>query len=149
MPRRRSTATPPAGDTSQPAQTARPERAPSERKVKDLLRLNRTASENMDEIRSSLGGTMADAVENHGLHKKAFGWVKQLDKMSPEKIHDLMQHFGYYYDVSGIRARAESAPRLPATGGPGETEADPPASDTRPTAEVVTPFPRQAAATVQ
>lgn len=118
-----------------------PDRAPRPAKVKSLLALVRTATENMDEIRSSLGGTTADAVETHGLHKKAFGWIKQLDKMSPEKINDLMQHFAYYYEASGLKARAESAPRLPEAT-EGEREALPPPAR----GATVTPFPNQPAA---
>lgn len=116
MPRRARTAAPAATTVpaAEPTRPRVPERAPRPAKLKSLLALNRTAKENMNEIKDSLGGTMSDATENHGLHKKAFGWVKQLDGMSPEKINDLLTHFAYYIDVTGIEARGNSAQPHPA-----------------------------------
>jgi hypothetical protein len=124
-----------------------PERSPRATKIKSLLSVKRQATENMNEIKDSLGGTVADAVENHGLHKKAFGWIGQLDKMSPEKIHDTMMHFLYYYEASGLQARAASAPRLPtgdAAPATAVAEAEAEAPPTVPVAGNVRPFPQQA-----
>jgi hypothetical protein len=144
MPRRpRTPASPPA--LTVPAglaiiqQIPAPEDAPAATRIVSLLRTNRTAAESMDEIRQSLGGTMADAVENHGLHKKAFGWVKQLDRMSPEKISDLLGHFLFYVQARANNApsildRALSAQRLPTGEATAETET---------TAESAAPAPRQ------
>lgn len=118
-----------------------PERAPSRAKIRSLLTSSRSATENMNEIKDSLGGQISDAVENHGLQKKAFGWIKQLDRMSPEKISDVMTHFLYYFDVSGLRERAASAQRLPMGDDPNEQDS---ASAPVANVNVVMPFPSQA-----
>jgi hypothetical protein len=109
-----------------------PEQAPKPAKLKALLSAHRTATENMNEIKDALGGQMSDATENHHVDKTAFGWIKRLDKVSPEKGNDIVSHFLYYLDASGLRARFEAAQRLPLN-----DEA---------TVTNVRPFPRQPAA---
>lgn len=90
-----------------------PEQAPKPAKLKALLSAHRTATENMNEIKDALGGQMTDATENHHVEKTAFAWLKKLDKLSPEKGNDIVTHFLYYLDASGMRARFEAAQRLP------------------------------------
>lgn len=125
-----------------------PAEAPASARIVSLLRTNRTAAESMDEIRQSLGGTMADAVENHGLHKKAFGWVKQLDRMSPEKINDLLGHFLFYIqarsgNAPSILDRALTAQRLPTGDAQPETDAEAAPTQAR---DTVVAFPQMQAA---
>jgi phosphatidylserine/phosphatidylglycerophosphate/cardiolipin synthase-like enzyme len=146
MPRRRPRAAPaPAEPPQLPSVLiAVPAQAPSQRKVRELLNVNRSASDNMDEIRSALGGTMQDAYQNHSVHKKAFGWIKQMDKMSAEKLHDLMGHFLYYYNVSGLKQRAESAPRMPEPAA--ETATEDAEAEAPPRAAATTGFPAQPSA---
>lgn len=142
MPRRSRSApvvTTPA--TSAPVPRRVPERATSRAKVRSLLALNRTATENLSEVRDALNGAMTDAVQNHHLMKGPFGWIKKLDKMSPEKIRDWVDGFLYYYEVSGIEERANSAPRLPIDEEP-EAEAPAAAAEGR-SGGTVTPFPAQ------
>lgn len=129
-----------------------PEAAPAASRIVSLLRSSRTAAESMDEIRQSQGGILSDAITNHGLHKKAFGWAKQLDRMSPEKINEQISHFLFYIQArasngASILDRALSAQRLPT----GEHHEDAPAVDEQqdiaapPPARgaTVTPFPAQ------
>lgn len=87
-----------------------PASAPTARNVTGLLTTARTADTNVEAIREGLA---AAAAAVPGLQRKAFGWIRQLDRMAAEDLHDFMGHFLRYYDVTGLAARAASAPRLP------------------------------------
>lgn len=93
-------------------------------KLKNLMAAKRSAKKDTAEIAGQVGQMIRDACENNHLERKPFGWIVQLDAMEPEKIRNTLDHFDYYLDVSGIRKRAESAPRLPMGDGPGEEDGD-------------------------
>ena len=42
-----------------------------------------------------------------------FGWIRQLDRMSPEKLNDNLADLEYMLDASGLNERAKNAQRLP------------------------------------
>lgn len=116
------------GETPQPKTTAA---KPSEvkkmisaSKLKSLMAAKRSAKKDTAEISGQVGQLIRDAQENNYLHRKAFGTICQLDAMEPEKVRDYLDHFEYYLDVSGIKKRADAAPRLPMGDGPGEDGED-------------------------
>jgi hypothetical protein len=82
-------------------------------KLKRLLKNQRTGQDDMDSIRGRMGSEIALAVEKDNLDKKMFGWIKQLDRMSPEKLAYHLPNLLYMLDVSGINDRAEEAPKMP------------------------------------
>jgi hypothetical protein len=84
----------------------------SANKLKRLMKERRTAKENSREINSTLGGKISTAVQHDRLHKKAFSVLGQMDDMSPEKLADFWDTLQFYVEISGIGARAASAPRL-------------------------------------
>lgn len=93
-------------------------------KLKNLMAAKRSAKKDTAEIAGQVGQMIRDACENNHLHRKAFGTICQLDAMEPEKVRDFLDHFEYYLDVSGIKKKAEAAPRLPMGDGPGEDEGE-------------------------
>jgi len=80
--------------------------------VKNLLKSLRGQAEDIAKIRGEMGGAVSDAVKNKFLHKKAFGDIRRLDKLGPEKLADWKAHFDYYWDVCGLADRAKSAPKF-------------------------------------
>lgn len=123
-----------------------PEQSPTGAVLKNLLSKNRTAQEAINEIKDSLGGIMTDATQNRHLDKTAWGWLKKLDKMSPEKMHDTVSSFLWYFQASGLKSRADAAQRLPLEGQTTEAEAAPDDNTARVGRGTVTPFPQQTAA---
>lgn len=84
----------------------------SQSKLVNLMKAKRGAKKDAGEINGRVGQMIADAVENNHLHRKAFGWITQLDQMEPEKIADLLDSFEYYLDIGGINKRRESVMRM-------------------------------------
>jgi hypothetical protein len=109
----------------------------SQTKLMNLLKAGRTAKKDVAEINGRFGEAVANAVENHNLERKSFGWIRQLDAMEPEKIADVLDNFEYYLDVSGIQKRRESVMRMDLKEKPAADDADP--EDTN-----VTKFPAPA-----
>ena len=81
-------------------------------KLKKLLKEQRAGQNDMDEIRGSMGSAIATAVEKDNLDKKMFGWLKQLDRMTPEKLAYHLPNLFYMIDASGIGDRAQQAQKL-------------------------------------
>lgn len=77
-----------------------------------LLKACKGHEKNIAEYVGSLREKIGYAVEKKHLHKKAFGWIRQLDKMESEDVAALLDHFNHYLDVSGIQKRADDAPAL-------------------------------------
>ena len=117
-----------------------------EKKLRQLLKEAKSASQDAHEITSSLGGKIASAVENDHLHKKAFATLRMLDKMTPEKLADYWDTLLYYMDISGLDERAKSAPRLSLENGKGEDgeedDEEAPAAEAKPKGADVKPFPK-------
>jgi hypothetical protein len=93
-----------------PAEVARP--STSQSKLKSLMAAARSAQKDVTEISGSLGAEIKVAVEKHHLHRKAFRVIVALDRMEPEKLADFLDCFEHYLDISGLNARAKSAPRM-------------------------------------
>ncbi len=91
-----------------------------------LLRACKGHERNIQEYVGSLREKIGYCVEKKHLHKKAFGWCRQLDKMESEDVAALLDHFHHYLDVSGIQKRADDAPGLELEPEKGEEE---PATD--------------------
>lgn len=107
--------------------------------IKSLLKSGRSLKEELDELTSAHSAEVREAVDKKHLHKKAFGMVKMLDRLSPEKLADTMEHFDAYFESSGLEDRANSAQRLPMgdepTTGAGDFEEDPPRAGVKDIAE--------------
>ena len=91
-----------------PAKIAR--KVADEATVKNLLRRCKTKANEAASATGELREMIANAVEKKHLHAKAFGWIRQLDKMENEKIAEVLDHFDHYRDVAGIDKRAEIRP---------------------------------------
>jgi hypothetical protein len=81
-------------------------------KLKKLLGAHRAAIRDAAQIASALGSELKDAKKNNHLHLGAFKNIAKLDKMEPEELRNYMDHWEYYYDVSGLKKRAESVMRM-------------------------------------
>ena len=92
-------------------------------KLKTLLSTARSTYREQHRVGGELGQAIANAVENDHLHRKAFSFIRAADRMEPEELADYLDHIELYLDMSGLKERAESAPRLQIEGnGAGETE---------------------------
>ena len=88
--------------------------------MKDLLKGYRSADSDIDQIRLRRDGVVDKIIEKFHVNTKMLGWIKQLDKMTPEKLADNLDDFLHMLDVSGLKDRADSAQRLPIEDGAGE-----------------------------
>ena len=77
-------------------------------KLKKLLGAHRAAIRDASQIASALGSELKESKKNNHLHLGAFKLTAKLDKMEPEELRNFMDHFEYYYDVSGLMKRADS-----------------------------------------
>lgn len=99
-----------------------------EQTLKKLLRSCTRKKEEIDSITGSLREELANAVEKKNLHAGAFAAIRRLWRKDAGKVAEFMDHFLHYYEVSGLRERAESAPEFDLEGekeATGEAEAEP------------------------
>lgn len=96
----------------------------SKPKLLKLLASARQTKADVDEIVGTHREQIADAVEKHNLHKGAFAMVKRLDRLEPGKLADWLDYLDHYLDISGLRDKAATAPRLAMGDGAGEEAAD-------------------------
>ena len=82
------------------------------KRFKELLGKLSRGQDEIDEIKSAMGGDISAVTEKYHLDKQMLGWVRQLLRMSPEKLADKLAHFEYLCDISGLTDRAKSAQRL-------------------------------------
>lgn len=80
--------------------------------VKALLVTAKRVGKKTAELNGELGAAVANAVEHKYLHRKAFSFINQLNKMEPEKLAEFKAHFDHYWIEAGLEERAESAPRM-------------------------------------
>ena len=99
-------------DSTEQVSGSEVEKMISASKLKKLLKEQRAGQNDMDEIRGSMGNAIATAVEKDNLDKKMFGWLKQLDRMTPEKLAYHLPNLFYMIDASGIGDRAQQAQKL-------------------------------------
>lgn len=92
--------------------------------LKKLMSAKRSATQDVAEINGSLGSEIKEAVKNKRVHKKALAMIFALDRLEPEALSNLMDHFEYYYDVSGLKKRADSVQRLPMEEGDDDGEGE-------------------------
>lgn len=113
-PRRRSpaaTVTPAAAPPTPSVNYVIPATAPRPTPLKRLLSAHRTVTDQIGVLKESYQDVVTEVGPS--LNRKAFGWLKQLDKMEAEIGYDVMSHFLYMYEVTGLKARFEAAQRLP------------------------------------
>jgi hypothetical protein len=79
---------------------------------KALLKDLRSGQDDIDEVKGSMGGKVNAAIEKYNLNKKMFGWIRQFDRMTPERLADNYDDFLHLMDVSGLAERAKQAQRL-------------------------------------
>lgn len=89
-------------------------KAISEKDFTTLYKKVKSAQSSMDTERSSIGGMIADAVENKHLHKGAFGIFRRLDKMDDYKRAELLYHLDIYreranWDTTDLFEREDEA----------------------------------------
>lgn len=84
----------------------------SQKKLRTLLASTRSAKQDINEITSTLGNEVKQAIENNHLHRRAFGIVRGLDRLEPEQLAETLDCLDHYLDISGLRDRAASAPRM-------------------------------------
>lgn len=84
--------------------------------LKKLLKLLEAKQEKIDELTGEIGGEIAKIVEKKNVNKKMLGWIRQLNRMTPEKLADNLDDFNDMLDKSGLNDRAASAQRLPMGG---------------------------------
>ena len=92
------------------------------RAFRALLKSCRQSKSEIEEISGAMGAEVKDAVEKFGLNRKAFGWIRQLDRMPPEKLAIFLDDFEHYLKISGLTRRAESAPSFDVDGGAEEED---------------------------
>lgn len=83
-----------------------------EAKFKSLLKKVEAHYKDGQAAAGGAGELISNASEYHHLHKKAFSVFRQLNRMSPEKLADFLDHFDYYRDIGGLDEIAASAPRF-------------------------------------
>lgn len=120
-----------------PPKTLQAEGMTPARKLNALLASARKAYKEQRSISGEHGAEIKEAAEHDHLHKKAFGYVKALDRMEPEKLADFFAHFDYYCEATGLRKRAGAVIRMPLDDGKDDGEQPEPATR----AGTVTPFP--------
>lgn len=136
----------PNGDEAAPAAAEAPSESVriNSTQIKKLLSKLRGHQDNIDEQKGSMGGAVNAAVEKFNLNKKMFGWIRWLNKLSPEKLATNLDDLDQLLDVSGLNERAMSVPKLPLpTEGEAEKEPDEAAKD----AKNIRRFPAPAGAT--
>jgi hypothetical protein len=87
-------------------------KVPSTAVLKRLMASARAMVKDLAEMRGTFAAEVKTAVQDHNLHKGAFGWVRTLDKKEPEALKEWMDHFEHYYETSGLRRRADSVVRM-------------------------------------
>jgi hypothetical protein len=93
-------------------------------RLKKLMGAHRAAVRDSAQIAQALGAEIREASKNNHLHTGAFKLACKLDKMEPEELRSFMDNFEYYYDVSGLKKRADSVVRMDLEqGGDDEAEA--------------------------
>lgn len=105
-PRRRGR--PPKQREAEPTDTDTVRIYPSAGKIKSLLSRGRGMQAQISSLTGELREEIKNAVEKHNLHKTAFAMVKRLDKMEPEALALCWDHLIHYWEVSGLKDRAES-----------------------------------------
>src|SRR5579859_92154 len=88
----------------------------SQQKRESLMATARGAKKDIAEISGSLGEQIKTAVENNHLNRKVFRQIVALDRMEPATLRRWLEDFEHYLDISGLQARADSAPELPIAG---------------------------------
>lgn len=101
------------------------------KQLRSLLASDDTHKEEIDGVVGSLREKIAYAVKHHHLDKKAYGYTKQFNRMSAEKLADLWPRLLAYMDMAGLMERIDSVERLP-LGDDAETEDETESSPARP-----------------
>lgn len=84
----------------------------TQKKLRALMSSARSVQKDVSSLVGTHREQIADAVENHHLHKGAFAVIKRLDRLEPEKLADFLDCLDHYRDISGLDDRAASAPKL-------------------------------------
>jgi len=87
-------------------------KVPSTSVLKRLMASKRALTKDMAEMRGTYASEVKTAVDDHHLHKGAFGWITQLDKKEPEALREWIDHFEHYFEATGLRKRADSVVRM-------------------------------------
>jgi hypothetical protein len=95
----------------------------SEQKLKSLLKEDRSAKSDVDEIVGGIREKIAYAKEHNHLNTEVYGTIKKLDRKESEKLALWWDDFQHYMEISGLMKRIESVQKLALTQ-PDETEGE-------------------------
>lgn len=87
-----------------------------------LLRATKSLDKQKDEVVASLREKIAYAKEKQFLNTEMFGLFRRLMKKEPEQLARWYAELEHYWEITGLKALAESAPGLPL--GEGEEDGD-------------------------
>lgn len=74
--------------------------------LEELAKAKRNAKKRSQSINGTLGETIAKAVEEKHLDRKAFGIAMQLEAMDDERLHLTFHNLLHYCEVLGVTKRA-------------------------------------------
>lgn len=95
----------------------------SEQKLKSLLKEDRSAKSDVDEIVGGIREKIAYAKEHNHLNTEVYGTIKKLDRKESEKLAIWWDDFQHYMEISGLMKRIDSVQKL-ALDRPAEAEAE-------------------------
>jgi hypothetical protein len=87
-------------------------RKKSAARLKALIKAGDDAKTQTSEINGAFGSRVNEAVDKHGLDKTAFRIVRQLNRLSPEKLNSTLPNLLAYIDDLELEDKAASAPGL-------------------------------------
>lgn len=94
-----------------------------------LLKNSRSTAAEVASLTGTMREKIAYAKEKQNLHTGAFAVIKKLDKMEPEALRLFMDHFDHMFEISGLRARAESVHPMDFQEDEGSAEDEEPAKE--------------------
>lgn len=87
--------------------------------IKKLAKEQRSASSRAAEIRGEYGNSVAKAVEDKHVDRKALSIALQLDKLPDERLHVVWMHLMHYTEQLGVQKRALAQEEMFAGGAEG------------------------------
>jgi hypothetical protein len=101
----------------------------TENNLKKLMRSCNSLKGQQDSLLGSMREEIKNACDKQHLNKEIFALIRKLDKKTPESLNIFLEDLAHYLEISGLEARADSAPSLgmdrgEVAEGDGDIEAD-------------------------
>jgi len=71
-----------------------------------LMRDLKAADADRVEAAGLMGAWVKEGVDKHNVNKKALGWYRAADRMSPTKLRDMLDQFDWYRKLGELDTRA-------------------------------------------